>query len=106
MKNLPIIIFFLILASCANQPNYLEHALKAAGTNRPELEKVLAHYIGDTLKYKAAVFLIENMPGHYSYAGNEVMEYYEIGKKILQSELTPHSHSFSLRNEWVTGSRL
>ena len=98
MKNLPIIILFLTMASCVNPPNYLEHALKAAGTNRTELEKVLAHYKGDTLKYKAAVFLIENMPGHYSYAGDMVLEYYAIGEKILQSELTPVQQRDSLRN--------
>jgi hypothetical protein len=47
----------------------MEAVLKRAGGNRPELEKVLQHYSvnpGDSLKYKAAVFLIENMPGHYS----------------------------------------
>jgi hypothetical protein len=98
MKNLLINILSLVLASCINQPNFLEHALKAAGTNRPELEKVLAHYKGDTLKYKAAVFLIENMPGHYSYAGNGVLEYYALGEKILQSELTPVQQRDSLRN--------
>jgi hypothetical protein len=98
MKNLQIIILLLTLASCNHHPNYLEHALKAAGTNRPELEKVLAHYKGDTLKYIAAVFLIENMPGHYSYAGSGVLEYYALGEKILQSELTPVQQRDSLRN--------
>ncbi len=65
MKNLQIFILLLTFASCLNRPNYLEHVLKAAGTNRPELEKVLAHYKGDNLKYKAAVFIIENMPWYY-----------------------------------------
>ncbi len=51
---------------------------------------------GDTLKYKAAVFLIENMPGHFSYAGNEIEEYYRIGEKILQSSLTPVQQRDSL----------
>ena len=98
MKILPIIILSFVLSSCINRPNYLEHALKDAGTNRPELEKVLAHYKGDTLKYKAAVFLIENMPGHYSYNGDEVLEYYALGEKILQSDLTPVQQRDSLRN--------
>ncbi|MDD4051109.1 MAG: transglutaminase-like domain-containing protein [candidate division Zixibacteria bacterium] len=41
-------------------------ALDSAGTNRGELEKVLAHYAasGDTLKFMAAYFLIGNMEGH------------------------------------------
>jgi len=53
----------------------LENALELAGRNRIEIEKVLTHYRKnpiDSLKYKAAIFLIENMPGHYSYSGESV----------------------------------
>ena len=96
MKNLYIIVLVVSLFSCSKQPNYLEHALKVAGANRPELEKVLAHFKGDTLRYRAAIFLIENMPGHYSYAGEEILEYYKIGEKILQSNLTPVQQRDSL----------
>lgn len=39
-----------------------------AGDNQGELEKVLEHYAGEPMKLEAARFLIENMPGHYSYA--------------------------------------
>lgn len=42
----------------------LEEALNMAGNNRIELEKVLKHYEHDSLKLKAARFLIENMPYH------------------------------------------
>jgi hypothetical protein len=89
MRNLFIIVLVFALSSCGKHNNYLEQALESAGANRPELEIVLDHYQGDTQKYKAAVFLIENMPGHYSYAGDEILEYYKIGEKILQSGLTP-----------------
>ena len=34
--------------------------------NKAELEKVLKHFKHDSLKYRAACFLIENMPGKYS----------------------------------------
>ena len=47
----------------------LEVALQSAENNRKELEKVLCHYQknpADSLKYKAACFLIENMP-FYTY---------------------------------------
>jgi len=50
----------------------LENALKLAGENRHELEKVLYHYSqnpSDSLKLRAATFLIENMPGHYTLEG-------------------------------------
>ena len=45
----------------------LEQALQFARDNRNELEKVLKHYKNDTLKLKAAQFLIMNMPGHTGY---------------------------------------
>ena len=65
----------LLLFSCNQEPDGLEQALRFAGENRPELEKVLAHYASDpndSLKYKSAVFLIENMPGHYSLKAREL----------------------------------
>lgn len=62
--------FFCI--GCQQKVTYLEYALVAAGKNRPELEYVLSYYKDDTLKLKAAEFLIENMPGHYSYNGSDI----------------------------------
>ncbi|WP_143813381.1 hypothetical protein [Parabacteroides provencensis] len=44
----------------------MKRALSIAGDNRAELEKVLEHYKQDTLKLKAACFLIQNMPSHFS----------------------------------------
>jgi hypothetical protein len=58
----------------------MEAVLLQAGNNRAELEKVLAHYKknpADSLKYKAACFLIENMPGHYSYNDMAEARYYD-----------------------------
>ena len=37
----------------------MEGTMERAGKNRAELEKVLEHYAGDELKYKAACYLIE-----------------------------------------------
>lgn len=48
----------------------LEYALGFAGSNRSKLEKVLNHYRNDSLKLRAAKFLIENMPAYYSYKGS------------------------------------
>lgn len=80
-------IFFLALVSCQSRNEALETALKLAGDNRPELEKVLSHYSKnptDTLKLKAAKFLIENMPGHYTLEGNLINE---CRKKIVDTVL-------------------
>lgn len=64
------IFLFVIVTSC-NKNSELNQALDLAGGNKQELEKVLNHYrqnSSDSLKYKAAVFLIKNMPYHFYYA--------------------------------------
>jgi hypothetical protein len=65
----------------------LEQSLSLAGNNRTELEKALAHYSqnpADSLKYRAAVFLISNMAGHYSFA-NEMLEgYYNASDSVAK----------------------
>lgn len=65
----------LFSVSCTPDRQRLDAALEAAGDNRAELEKVLRHYKGDTLKYRAARFLIENMPYHTYYVGKELEKY-------------------------------
>lgn len=75
-KSLPLVLLTVILAfivwrsvrQTTVRINKLEYALKLAGKNRAELEKVLTHYKNDSLKHRAAVFLIENMP---YYVGEE-----------------------------------
>ncbi|NDW11629.1 transglutaminase family protein [Bacteroides sp. 214] len=60
----------ILLASCHRNTSRLEQALSHAATNQGELESVLNHYKAspaDTLKYRAACFLIENMFHGYSY---------------------------------------
>ena len=65
---------------CTFTPSKLEEALVLSGENRCELEKVLKHYSAcdDSLKLKAAEFLIENMPGHYTLRGKTIDHYREI----------------------------
>jgi hypothetical protein len=67
----------LFCLSC-NKTSRLGFALEAAKQNRGEIEKILNHYsvLEDSLKLKAAIFLIENMPGHYSYADTERFNQY------------------------------
>ena len=66
---------FCCVACTSTSP--LETALRLSGDNRPELEKVLAHYRDDSLKYVAACFLIENMPGKYGTEAEDVDEPYK-----------------------------
>ncbi|WP_026712481.1 hypothetical protein [Flavobacterium daejeonense] len=74
MRKFKTIIYlqlvFLALISCSRADSVLKDSLNKAGDNKLELEKVLNFYKDnseDSLKYKAAVFLIENMANHYSY---------------------------------------
>ena len=59
----------LLFSGCATKADRLDYALEFAGENRRELEKVLEYYSDDSLKYRAACFLIENMPRWYAYDG-------------------------------------
>ena len=73
MKRIIYIIFCISGISCGQHNAELENALKLAGENRGELEKVLYHYSqnpSDSLKLQAATFLIKNMPGHYTLEGS------------------------------------
>jgi hypothetical protein len=83
-----VFVGIIITASC-KQSSSLEQALQLAGKNRPELETVLNHYRqnpADSLKYRAARFLIENMSIHYYL--RETPEYYEILDSLNQSDLS------------------
>lgn len=73
-----------LFLSCSNRESdtasisSLEMALSHAGKNRAELEKVLLRYQtdpADSLKYKAACFLIENMPYYTYYKGKQLEQY-------------------------------
>lgn len=60
-------VFFLGITSCTD----LNRSLEYADENKAELEYVLNYfkYNANPLKYKAAKFLIENMPYHLSVSG-------------------------------------
>ncbi len=71
--SLPLITISILISalvlSCgfgSGYPPGVDQALRAAGDNRVELEKVIEHFTveGDSLKLEAAYFLIANMEGH------------------------------------------
>jgi len=80
---------FSMTISCGyiHNNNKTESALEQAGSNRKELGKVIEHYKGkpeDSLKLKAACFLIENMPGHFSNDTTNLYKYRPVIEKIGQ----------------------
>ena len=87
----------------------LEDALEQAGANRAELQKVLDHYAGDSLKLEAAKFLIRYMPGHYSYADTAAIKRYgvavvsaldslkeETELKVIQDSINQIAHAMGI----------
>lgn len=78
-----LLLLFLILfllVRCREKENPLEDALAKCGNNRLELMKVIDHYSRykqDSLKLKAAVFLISNMPGHHFFDGDLLRHYHD-----------------------------
>lgn len=94
-KILSIIALSIAVMACGGKTN-LETALIQAGDNRAELEKVLNHYAVDSLKYKAACFLIENMPYHYYYTGEKVNYEKQFFKMLHETALSPEVIADSL----------
>lgn len=62
-----ISVHLVLLYSCSPYPEEVKKTLTLSGNNKQELIKVLEHYKdSDQLKFKAACFLISNMPYHKS----------------------------------------
>lgn len=81
--------FLLVLLSfcfsCqSEEEKLLEAAMRAAGDNRVELEKVLEHYRKDKPKEAAARFLIINMQGHKRYDLSVVREFKPMYDKYVE----------------------
>ncbi|MDR1563234.1 MAG: hypothetical protein LBS54_09210 [Dysgonamonadaceae bacterium] len=100
--NKPYKIYLLLLLctvfpSCTKDAGYWEESLIIAGTNRRELQKVLAHYSkeSDSLKLRAAEFLIGNMAGHFSYAGNGLEQYYDAVDSLTKRYVGKSSEEIS-----------
>lgn len=77
-----------ILVGCQLQSTFpgIEDTLTKAQNNRNELLKVLQYFRaeGDSLKYQAALFLLENMADKYYITGSAVDEYYTFIDSVYQ----------------------
>lgn len=81
--NFAILLLLIVFSACKEE-SALDRALRLAEGNRDELQKVLDYYSNneaDSLKLRAAVFLIENMPGYYYYEDEKL--------EMLKSRLYP-----------------
>lgn len=78
----------LLLTGCRMQTvdSGLEKALSQAGSNREEIFRVIQHYqkSNDTLKLKAAFYLLSNMPDKCYPSGKVMDEYYTFMDSIYQ----------------------
>lgn len=86
MKRVIQAILVVILAqSCSPKDPHLEKVLKISGNNRGELEKLLQYYSSpeDSLKYRAAVFLIKNMPYQSFISSHQVNAYDSVFNSML-----------------------
>ena len=95
----PLFFFFIFIISCTQPtarkyPPTIEKVLSQAKENRSELEDVINHYSkdpSDSLKLKAAYFLIANMPGHHYFKG-EILEEYQSFFDITLDKTKTGSH--------------
>lgn len=89
-KIMIITLSIALFIGCGKQrqqsASKIKQALKAAGSNRAEIEQVLEHYSGDSLRLAAATFLIENMPGHVSYRDRDGEKaFYHIADSLFET---------------------
>ena len=85
-KYIVYLVALMLFISC-NKSSLLEQSLSLAGDNRAALEKVLARYRqkpADSLKHRAAVFLISNMAGHFSFANDMMESYYNASDTVTK----------------------
>lgn len=102
-KTTILCVIAFVIVGCSKPVSRLETALSLAGNNRQELEKVLNRYSSspkDSMKYLAAVFLIENMPGYGYYKDenlNKHLEYYPLLRKVRLMKKSPEVAVDSIR---------
>lgn len=110
MKTLlSLSILSILLLSCRTNQSQLELSLIQSGANRSELEKTLAFYsqsAEDSLKLKAVVYLIENMPDHLTLEGEKFSAYQNeikmlLNKKANEAQLFQAIERFRFSNDLI-----
>lgn len=101
MKTIYTVFLLLLLLSCTSSSEKLAWEIaNNSQTNKKELTRFLEHYKTnkDKDKYKAACFLIENMPNKYSINGKE-QKIYDIDIVKADSLIKSLEHSFFLKEK-------
>ncbi|MDR1090522.1 MAG: transglutaminase-like domain-containing protein [Prevotella sp.] len=121
MRTYSFLLIICLLSCSKPYSNELEAVLEQAGKNRRELEKVLQHYSqdpADSLKLRAAEFLIVNMPGkcseYYDAPWNDVatvclrwtsssdkqkvLNTYRIGEPVRQEDINCMTAGYLINN--------
>ena len=83
-----IFSFIVVFTGCASYPDSLKSNFQLAGKNNNELKKVIRYYSvyrADSLKRKAAIFLIGNMDAHESYVSKS-WDNFQVELEILFSK--------------------
>lgn len=97
IKLLNVIVMAFMFISCSKDIDCLDIALENAGDNKGELLKVLNHFKDDTLKLRAARFLIENMSYHYHYEDSGMDKYLQYFRIYSEKKRRPQLIIDSLR---------
>lgn len=89
-REISVYILFLaigaVFSGCAEKESELDSALTLSGDNRIELQKVLDHYSKpeDSLKLRAAEYLITNMAGKYTVTSTALEAYEDLIPRIAE----------------------
>ena len=118
MKSIYFLFLALLLIACKGiSDNELNDVLAEAKENKKELLKVIEHYQNDSLKLKAAIFLIKNMTGKGSVHYAEREKIHQIKKQAItqgfldetalkQAEGSIQNFSFQKDIEYITANYL
>ena len=98
-RTLLLIAAVMLFVGCTKHPT-VRYALRAAGKNRAELQRVIEHYHNaDPELKKAARYVIASLPGHYSYRDDKIHDYYNFAHSMLINDtLSPERQRDLLRD--------
>lgn len=86
-----------LFCACAKQNGW---SVDDVLSKNPNLQKVLDHCAGDSLKTEAAEFLIRNLPYHFSYEGDALVAYKALFELHSKNTLWPEEVLDSITRQY------